>query len=179
MRCYLCVTTPPLSCRWTRTRRPSKSFAYTALQHMETFHAESQSSLDLNGEASAGKFEESEYMECPIEGCGEVLLLDEMDFHVELHAEEAELYSEPQEPPTISKAEGPTPGSSRSRSPPPAVSSRQQTAIQAWRNLLAMPSSKRRASDGEKHSVISAAQARRLGVRRRPPSPPGLRYHQK
>ncbi|KAK1770663.1 DUF1671-domain-containing protein [Phialemonium atrogriseum] len=136
---------------------------YAMLLHMETFHAESQSSLDLNGEASPGKFEESEYIECPIEGCGEVLLLDEMDFHVELHAQEAELYSEPQELPASFKAEGPTPGPSRSRSPPPAVSSRQQTAIHAWRNLLAMPSSKRGASDGEKHSVISAAQARRLG----------------
>lgn len=168
MPCYLFASLPP-----PLDLGEGRSAGYMHLhppQHMETFHAEGQSPFKVNGDASSGKGDDDEYVECPIDGCGEVVLLEEIGFHVELHAEEAELDRGAQASPDVTEAEGATPGPSRSRSPPPAAaSSRQKHAIRAWGNLLAMPSSRRRAADAEKHSAADAVQTKRLGVRRRSP----------
>jgi hypothetical protein len=37
---------------------------------------------------SSQREEEHRYVECPVDGCGEVVRMDEMNFHLELHAEE-------------------------------------------------------------------------------------------
>ena len=68
---------------------------------METLHAEGQSPfVPLHGPdpVNGSEFgpshmqsnEDYRYVECPVDGCGEVLLLDDVDDHVELHAVEIE-----------------------------------------------------------------------------------------
>jgi len=134
---------------------------------METYHAEGDSPFLVDKEASSGKVEDdNEYVECPVDGCGETILREEMEFHIELHAEEAELDDGSQVSPDVTKADVTAPGPSRSRSPQPGVSARQQNAIQTWRNILAMPSSKRQEVDKDKESVAKTPQGKRLGVRR-------------
>ncbi len=76
--------------------------ALTSSQHMETFHPEGQSPfVPMDPEhpsahasepsSDPGKSSNDEqYLACPVSGCGEILLMDEMDFHIEMHAEEAE-----------------------------------------------------------------------------------------
>ncbi|KAI8164142.1 hypothetical protein K4K49_011905 [Colletotrichum sp. SAR 10_70] len=54
---------------------------YEMLTHMESFHPEED-------QASSSQAAQEQYAECPIEGCGEVLSIAEMDYHVDLHVEE-------------------------------------------------------------------------------------------
>lgn len=140
------------------------------MQHLETYHAEGQSPFLVKQEDTSAEPEEKECIECPVEGCGEVILMEEVDYHVELHAGEAELEHEPRESPLgVSKAEGDSQRPSLNPSPQPGASAGQQTAIQAWRNILTMPSSKRQAGNSGKPSALRVLQGRRLGVRRRCP----------
>lgn len=148
------------------------------LQHMETFHAEAQSPSQVDEEIFPAKGADDEYVECPIDSCGEVVLMREIGFHIELHAEEEELDRPSQGSPDVTSqgspdvttAEGVTPGPSRTRSPQPSpTSSRQQNAIQTWRSILSMPSSKRQAVKGGKPSPVNAVRVKRLGVRKRSP----------
>lgn len=50
---------------------------------METFHTEESHSPSPDIHAS-----QEQYAECPIESCGEIVSLAEMDYHVDLHLEE-------------------------------------------------------------------------------------------
>src|SRR5690606_951139 len=60
---------------------------------METLHAEGESlfvSKEVDNASNGIKgSDDPPYAECPVEGCGELLLLDEMEYHIELHAGEA------------------------------------------------------------------------------------------
>lgn len=62
---------------------------------METQHPENgQSPFVVTDDASVAALmslqdeDDVEYVNCPVEGCGEALLLTELDSHVEMHAEE-------------------------------------------------------------------------------------------
>ncbi|KAL1877107.1 hypothetical protein VTK73DRAFT_8844 [Phialemonium thermophilum] len=144
---------------------------YAMLLHMETNHAEGQSPFVVEGEGFSDKGPSTEYTECPIDGCGEIIPLEEMDYHVELHASEADMAqgdpssgSGAMASPVATTASPVSSSSSKQRSSSPTASTRQQNAIQAWKNLLAMPSSKRRAAGSEPSSGTAAAiQGRRLG----------------
>ncbi len=163
-------------------------FTNDALQHIESLHAEGEPSSEVEtAQASTSKEEEEgQYAECPIEGCGEVLLLDEMDYHLELHDQEAadmdhagQDHVSTMQQQQLHEAEGSRPGPplSRHRSSPDHAThkekasttsdpsnSRQQTAISAWKNILHMPSSSRRLADAEKRAATSAVPGKRLGV---------------
>lgn len=95
--------------------------------------------------------EDLPYAECPVEGCGELLPFDAMDYHIELHAAEAggDLEGETG---TSSPSRDPhhTGGGSSSSGPSRAhrdaerqrrAESSQAKAISAWKRLLRMPES--------------------------------------
>ncbi|KAH8908777.1 DUF1671-domain-containing protein [Coniochaeta sp. PMI_546] len=155
--------------------------------HIESLHAEGQSYSE-EGKARAStsrEEEEGQYAECPIAGCGEILLLDEMDYHLELHDQEvvdmdhagrSHILTEQKQQLHETEGSKPGPSTSRRRSPPghathkekPSTTSggstsRQQTAISAWKNILHMPSSGRRLADAEKRAASSAVPGKRLG----------------
>jgi hypothetical protein len=162
---------------------------YVALKHIESLHAEGQPySENKKAQTSTMKEEEEgQCAECPIEGCGEILLLNELDYHLELHDQEVadmdnagqDQVSSKEEQQQLSEAEGsrPGPSSSRHRSSPGHATqtkktsttsgggnSRQQTAISAWKNILHMPYPGRRVADAEKRAAASAMPGKRLGV---------------
>lgn len=146
---------------------------------METSHAEGKSPfaldeglsnptnahLELDGEGDA-------YVECPLEGCNEVVVRDELDYHLELHGDEAE---EDATPPASEvslaanaiaheSAGNDNDGARRTRSAKRRRSSAAQEtpqnsdeaeahashkkAIFAWRNILAMPKWNKSKADG-------------------------------
>jgi hypothetical protein len=115
-----------------------------------------------------------------------MLLLVEMDYHLELHEQEiADVeddsrgdISMTQDQQSLQKEEARGgPSSSRHRSSPgPSArqekpttaanssSSRQQNAISAWKHILNMPSSSHRLSNADRRDTTSAAPGKRLGV---------------
>lgn len=129
---------------------------------METYHAEGGKSPFIPDEETSKPASGTEeldgagdgYVECPIEGCNEVLVRDELDYHLELHSEEAEEgganshaptptpnpATRAQDSPSPSQAlqvsAGNTPADASYETPPKA---KQQSTIAAWRNILAMP----------------------------------------
>ena len=131
----------------------------------------------------AGPAEDPEYVECPVDACGEVLLLQELDYHLELHSDEA---GEPlPEAPTPAldsgtEARPPATGPSRAhreterhRQPDDdAKNDRQAKAISAWKRLLKMPSvssahwilSSKRPHEDKQTSAGHSARGKRLGV---------------
>ena len=135
----------------------------------------------------AGPAEDLEYVECPVDGCGEVLLLQELDYHLELHSDEA---GEPlPEAPTPAPDSGTDPGTEahppatgpsrahreteRHRQPDhDAKNDRQAKAISAWKRLLKMPSvssahwilSSKRPHEDKQTSAGHSARGKRLGV---------------
>lgn len=151
---------------------------------METSHAEGKSPFVLDEGLSNPENATREldgpgdaYVECPIEGCNEVVVRDELDYHLELHGDEAEDDATPpasESAPataTATSAHGPAEnggdGARRTRSAKrrrsstaheafhefdeAAVHSSRKKAIFAWRNILAMPKwnkSKTDSSDG-------------------------------
>ncbi|KAI5862841.1 peptidase family C78-domain-containing protein [Durotheca rogersii] len=69
-------------------------------QHVETRHAEGKSPFVVDGDEAAPEKDESpneedQFAECPVDGCGEVVTLAELEDHIELHGAE-----QPEEPPT-------------------------------------------------------------------------------
>ena len=52
-------------------------------------HAVEQSPLPGSSSAAAGDEDAEQYAECPVEGCGEMLELFEIEYHLELHEAEA------------------------------------------------------------------------------------------
>ncbi|KAL7625460.1 hypothetical protein AAE478_004680 [Parahypoxylon ruwenzoriense] len=87
---------------------------YAILLHLETQHAEGKSPfvadegpMESEGDMSAA--EEDQFTECPIDGCGEIITLAELEDHIELHgAEQPE--EQPEEHPRV-----PAPHHGRSR----------------------------------------------------------------
>ncbi|KAG0648301.1 Zinc finger-containing ubiquitin peptidase 1 [Hyphodiscus hymeniophilus] len=70
---------------------------YQIMLHMETYHTEDgPSPFAVKGDdASLAAImslpgEENTYAACPIEGCGEAILLTELDSHIEMHGTEAQ-----------------------------------------------------------------------------------------
>ena len=62
------------------------------------------------------------------------------------------------------RSDGRHKGQDKSRDHGSSSSGKQQTAISAWRNILNMPSSRRRLTDGEKRAATAAVPGKRLGV---------------
>ncbi len=122
-------------------------------QHLETYHAEGDSPFVAKGEERRAKSEEPEgqYADCPIDGCTETVLVEEMDEHVEFHAQEADLH-EAGRPSSSSAARPellapefaePAPNAEADRHrqqqqqrPYDRVSSRQAHSIQSWRHIF-------------------------------------------
>lgn len=154
---------------------------------METLHAEGDSPFVSRGEdnASAGNkgSDDPPYAECPVDGCGELLLFDEMDYHIELHAGEAETDAEfSQIQSNCAQASGSSSSPSRSyreterhRRTDKSVSNSQTKTISTWKRFLRMPAS----SSSSASSAVSSrhrkspkattvpadhATAKRLGV---------------
>ena len=82
-----------LACSSTRTRTPTD----LSKLHMETYHTEDGPSSfvvkddDVSIAAIMSLAEEDvQYAGCPVEGCGEAILLTELDSHIEMHGAEAQ-----------------------------------------------------------------------------------------
>ncbi|KAI9646951.1 hypothetical protein NHQ30_004951 [Ciborinia camelliae] len=59
--------------------------------HLETLHAEGESPFVAKDSASVIAMvdrDDVDYADCPVEGCGEMVLLNELDNHIEMHGEE-------------------------------------------------------------------------------------------
>ncbi|KAK4164867.1 zinc finger with UFM1-specific peptidase domain protein [Cladorrhinum sp. PSN259] len=102
-----------------------------------------------NGKRSSpdAKAEEPLYAECEVEGCGELILLDQLEYHLELHSDET---GNDSETPEKSKASSSAPSRSqreaererhRRSSRDPEATARQSKAVSFWKNLLRMPGS--------------------------------------
>lgn len=128
-------------------------------QHMEEHHSEGQSPFVARGNAdgSAGRqqaqaqLDKSEedsgrhYAECPVEGCGEVVLANMMNYHIELHAEEADdgtsdvAAARRVDAPSLPRSAGPSSAQPRQhqheQEPKP---SKRQRAILDWKKIFKM-----------------------------------------
>lgn len=141
---------------------------------------------------AAGAAEDLHYVECPVDTCGELLLLHELDYHLELHSEESggTLLDDPM----------PTLGSGAEQPPPPSITgpsrahreaerhlhshhdakdTRQAKAISAWKRLLKMPDvssahrilSSKRSRDDTQAAAGHSTRGKRLGVSGSSPQP--------
>jgi hypothetical protein len=154
---------------------------------METEHPEGETPFVANEDSvpdRAGDAEDVSYVECPVDGCNEILVIQELDYHLELHSEESD--HQPEEglataSESDTKTETTPSGPSRAHRDAErqrrsehgsGTGDRQQKAISAWKRLLKMPvpssshgilSSKRSRED--KHKSGHSTQGRRLGVR--------------
>ncbi|KAG8158734.1 hypothetical protein KVR01_011177 [Diaporthe batatas] len=154
-------------CGWTSEWREH----YEMLMHMELYHPEDGKKSPFVPDEGlpnpANTAEDSDgagngYVQCPLDECDEVLVRDELDYHLELHSEEAEENNvasrtptpNPSAPQVAAAAPAgrgylPEPELVPSSDPPSEESyveipkSKQQRAIAAWRNMLAMPSKRR------------------------------------
>lgn len=158
---------------------------------METLHSEGDSPFTVkedHASDSAGTGDDPQYVECPIEGCGELLLLQELDYHLELHGEESghshlEEASVSQPPGHDAHVAPSASGPPRSHREPERqrwpdhgaqTTSRQAKAISTWRRLLRMPSSssahkllpKKRHHDETQTAGAHPTRGKRLGVSR-------------
>lgn len=151
---------------------------------METLHAEGDSPFEVkengdNGDNGMKGDEELVYVDCPVDGCGEVLLLGEMEFHIELHAHEAGPNLDTELASSSDHSARPSTSSSspsrshrdaeRQRRAESAVSSRQAKAISALKKLLKMPNStsalsSRHRKDVKPAATTEASRGKRLGV---------------
>ncbi|SPQ21693.1 fa9a5c6c-dce3-4cae-b8b9-54acbdfda4b4 [Thermothielavioides terrestris] len=166
-------------CGWT-----NEAGEYQMLLHMETLHAEDDLPLGVKEEnsyrasASADNAEDAPYAECPIEGCGELLALQELDYHIELHAEQSSEHlrdASTPAPEPDSRAGLPLSGPSRAQREAQrqgesdlasVENSSQSKAISAWRRLLKMPGS-------SSTNVVSHAKS--LQDEKKPTSPYSIR----
>jgi hypothetical protein len=169
--------------------RHSGSRVAYALKHIESLHAEGDSPFvvkDDNAPEITGTAEDADvhYVECPVDGCGEVLVLEELDYHLELHSgESGENLSDESTPTPDSgiEAQPSTTGPSRTHreaerhrrsSHEPEKTDRQAKAISAWKRLLKMPSastahrilSSKRSHEEKQTSASHSSRGKRLGV---------------
>ncbi|KAK4105002.1 DUF1671-domain-containing protein [Parathielavia hyrcaniae] len=150
-------------CGWINTDNAGE---YEMLLHIETVHWERESRVTVkeDGEPDkSGTAEDLEYVECPLDGCGDILVLQELDYHLELHSqEETESAQETPAAETVTEATPPcTSGPSRMhreaeryrKSPDGSDrNDRQANAISTWRRLLKMPGS---SSSVSGHGILS------------------------
>ncbi|KAK0663987.1 peptidase family C78-domain-containing protein [Cercophora samala] len=146
-------TTGPLTMECPFCGWKTKEGEYQMLLHMETLHAEGDSPFladqdrtsPPNGTGgSTGNDDDPEYVECPVDGCGEYLLLSQVEYHLELHTEETDVqdHHPPPDPTASSSSSSPSsPSLSKSSHKASEPSTRQSKAISAWKRLLKMPSS--------------------------------------
>ncbi|KAJ9142620.1 Zinc finger with UFM1-specific peptidase domain protein [Pleurostoma richardsiae] len=200
----------------------AKEGQYMLLMHMEQFHAEGQSPFiavggepeqqhpalaradpDRGGNDRGSPDSSEQFAECPVDGCGEVLLADELEYHIELHREETDagvassaaspvrdeqagVVDAPRSP--SDPAQGARMARERraSRSSPrraqpssrhparqnsvrsgPPTASRQESTIQAWRNLFGMHpkrhADEKKKPEQEADGVLGKTQRKRLG----------------
>jgi hypothetical protein len=131
-----------------------------------------------------GNDHDPQYVECPSEGCGELLLLEELDYHLELHAEESgdhlqrpsvphsERDTQPATGPSATTRSHPEAEKSRLSEHAPEPVSRQAKAISVWKRLLRMPGSSsadrhqpRKHRHDETHTTVAEfTRGKRLGV---------------
>ncbi|KAK4156502.1 peptidase family C78-domain-containing protein [Chaetomidium leptoderma] len=163
-------------CGWTNAENGAGE--YEMLLHMETLHAEGESQFVVKEDTAsdAGTVENISYVECPTDGCGEVLLLQELDYHLELHSEESgDHLKEQPAPPQELDAQVETSPSGPSRAHREAerhrrpdhgsdTTDRQAKAISAWKRLLKMPGSlSKRSHDERQASTGHSTRGKRLG----------------
>ncbi|OHW98133.1 peptidase family c78 [Colletotrichum incanum] len=120
--------------------------------HMETFHPEEEGSQCPSPVVRAPQ---EHYGECPIEGCGEIVSLTEIDYHVDLHLEEdRQIADSPNAQATIEPRSSPTAPASGAASNGRAASdpavNKQGAAVEQWNKLLSMPPAKSKGKEGEK-----------------------------
>ncbi|KAL2128378.1 hypothetical protein VTI74DRAFT_9271 [Chaetomium olivicolor] len=158
---------------------------YQMLLHIETLHSEGDSPFVVkedNSRNSAEAIEDSQYVECPVESCGELLSLQELDYHLELHAEEAvEDHQDRSVPPQEMGIESRPSHSGPSRDHREAERryrsehgtekhDRQAKAVSAWKRLLRMPGSStayrilsKHAHDENQTTSSYSSRGKRLG----------------
>ncbi|KAK0626678.1 peptidase family C78-domain-containing protein [Immersiella caudata] len=135
---------------------------YVMLLHMESLHPEGEDSPFTvkgdDGTVGTRADEDLPYAECPVEGCGELLPFDAMDYHIELHAAEAgaDLDGEAGQSPIRDPHTSGSSSSGPSRAHRDAerqrrAESSQAKAISAWKRLLRMPESSSSSSHSSKH----------------------------
>lgn len=146
---------------------------------METLHPEGESPFVVkedNAPENTEAAEDISYVECPVDSCGEVLLLQELEYHLELHSEESGDHL--QDPAPDTGAETTPSGPSRAHREAerhrrsdhePGHSDRQAKAISAWKRLLKMPgtSSTHRILSKRSHDEKTgghSTRGKRLGV---------------
>lgn len=154
------------------------------LKHVETLHAEGDSPFlvkEDSASASERTVEDPQYAECPIDGCGELLVLQELDYHLELHAQESgesgdylgeeALASAPEPEAPIARARRESERQARSGHGA-ETETRQAKAISAWKRIFRMPSvspthrisSRKRHHDDSKTVAAHPTRGKRLGV---------------
>ncbi|KAK4193086.1 peptidase family C78-domain-containing protein [Podospora australis] len=163
------------------------------LLHLETLHAEDEAQPSAapvdkekpkpaSGSAHHSKAEDEDddlqYVECSVDGCGEILALSQLEYHLELHEEEIDDRSSPETPVPPSSSSSVASGPSRShreaerhrqssdrKSEP---SEKQSKAISVWKKIFKMtiPVPTRGSSRFTRHShksLLPNAPRKRLG----------------
>lgn len=138
----------------TKAVQGSRLLTGTSSKHVETLHSEGDSPFMVkddqdNGRHSspAAKAEELLYAECEVEGCGEFIHLDQLDYHLELHSDETGGdHAEALEKEKASSSSTPSRSNReaererhRRSGRDQEAGARQSTAISFWKNLLRMP----------------------------------------
>ena len=145
-----------------KTARPN---VYLHAQHMEALHAEGTSPFVAADAVEDETNLVHSYGECPVDGCGEMILANEMADHLELHAEQDGADEDVGAPTTQRSLESRKAGSASipgSR----VVGETQKSAIRQWKQLLLLSS--RRGSPGKDQNKAPARpqkERRKLGVR--------------
>ncbi|KAK1594712.1 peptidase family C78 [Colletotrichum navitas] len=120
--------------------------------HMETLHPEEDGSQRLPSSVQAPQ---EHFGECPIEGCGEIVSLAEIDYHMDLHLEEERQSSgSPKPQATVEPSGSTTVSASGPISVVHAASDstveKKRAAVGQWNNILSMPPANPKAKEGEK-----------------------------
>lgn len=157
---------------------------------METLHPEGESPFVVEEDKASDNPEAAEdisYVECPVDSCGELLLLQELEYHLELHSEESGDHL--QDPAPDKRPGTPPSGPSRAHREAerhrrsdvePEHSDRQTKAISTWKRLLRMPGSSsthRIMSSKRSHddkTGVHSTRGKRLGVSSHDSQPPSM-----
>ncbi|OLN95456.1 Zinc finger with UFM1-specific peptidase domain protein [Colletotrichum chlorophyti] len=123
---------------------------YEMLVHMESFHPE-----DGRPPSPTAGSNREQHAECPMEGCGELVSLAEMDYHVDLHLEEQRGGSDSPNMESIDGAQSMRAAATGASPSSPvkdghSMKGKQRSAIEAWGKLLFMPSSRMKGNGGDK-----------------------------